>query len=426
MWVRHAAFCLTFPAVMSLASIASKPLSAAIFLIALIAISFYIFVIDLAVRPLIDFDVYILAGHRLLAGENIYSPAYTVVDRAGRSVELLYLYPPLLAQILSKLTSIAPVSARFTWCITNYIALWVAILSISRVLAASWWAALPQLQRVALVAFFTLCFEPLYIGVADGQVTAVILALLALCAVGALSGREWLVGSALALAMHIKCTPALLLVAPIVFGRWRALAWFGGVAVSLALVSLLDTAGLQLFEDFFASALRSADEQALGGFAHNLKLSRSLLGPLGLADVAAARWALKGLVIAAALLGALRLRPQALRSKVVLTSSESFAYLRAVGFLIPLMILLAPIVWFHHLAWGLIPLAVGSMCSAKNIDERMKLLTLSLGLYFICSQSYLLLIWTIKLAPGLSELAALLPALALVALSAMIYRQRGI
>ena len=191
------------------ASFASRPLSAAIFLLALVAVSFHIFVIDLAARPLIDFDVYMQAAAELLAGGSMYDGPYTVIDRAGRSVELLYLYPPLLAQLLGALTSADPATARLVWCAGNYLAVWIGILCIARILASSWWSALPNLHRIALVAFFVFCFEPLYVGIGDGQVSAIVLALLALCALGALTGREWLVGVSLAVA----------------FGLWRGSAW---------------------------------------------------------------------------------------------------------------------------------------------------------------------------------------------------------
>jgi len=402
------------------ASLASRPLSAAIFLLTLTAISFYIFVVDLAARPLIDFDVYMQAAGELLTGGNMYDSPYTVIDRAGRSVDLLYLYPPLLAQLLGPLTSAAPATARLVWCAGNYVAVWISILCLARILASSWWGALPPLHRVSLVAFFVFCFEPLYVGLGDGQVTAIVLALLSLCALGALTGRDWLVGSAIAIAMHVKLTPLLLLVAPIALGRFRAVAWFAAVAVSLGCPSLALPGGVDVVTDFAASALRTADEQALSGFAHNIKLSRTLLAPLGLADLAAARWLVKGAIVAAAIFGVLRLRTQTKRA-----ADESLSYLRAVAFLVPLMILVAPIVWFHHLAWCLVPLDIASMRSAATFDERMKYLTWTLGIYFVCSQAYLLLIWTMQLAPALTEVAALLPALALALLSAMIFRREA-
>jgi hypothetical protein len=405
---------------MPFASLASRPLSAAIFLLALVAISFHIFVIDPAARPLIDFDVYMQAAGELLGGGSMYDGPYTVIDRAGRSVDLLYLYPPLLAQLLGPLTSADPSTARLVWCAGNYLAVWISILCLARILALSWWGALPPLHRISLVAFFVFCFEPLYVGLGDGQVSAIVLALLSLCALGALTGRDWLLGGAIAIAMHVKLTPILLLVAPIAFGRLRALAWFSAVASALGCLSLALPGGMAAVTDFAASAFRTADEQALSGFAHNIKLSRTLLAPLGLADVAAARWLVKGVVVAAAIFGVLRLRAQPRGA-----ADESLSCLRAVAFLVPLMILVAPIVWFHHLAWCLVPLAVVSMRSAASFDERMKYLTWTLGIYFVCSQAYLLLIWTMKLAPALTEVSVLLPALALALLSMMIFRQEA-
>lgn len=399
---------------MSLGSLASKPLSAALFLAALAAVTLYIFVLDPAARPLIDFDVYLQAAQRLLSGDDIYSQPYTTTDRAGRSVELFYLYPPFLASALSIVTFLGRDALKLVWCALSYTAVWVAVLCLSRVLAASWLKSLSSLQRVCVVAFFTFCFEPLYVGIGDGQVTALVLSLICLCAVGLLTGSDWLVGGALALAIQIKLSPILLLLAPVMFGRWRAVGWCAAVSVALLLFTLTLGGGAQPFADFFRSVLATADEQKLADFAHNLRLSRAVLGPLGLDDSSAARFALKAAFLAATVLGTAAIRRQ-----------PGLASLRALGFLVIVMIVSAPILWFHHFAWCLVPLAILAMRPAAAGDARMRSLTIVLGLYFLLSQSYLLIHWTIKAAPELSSFAIVVPTAALLTVALLVVRQRA-
>lgn len=381
-------------------------------LLGLIA-SFYIYVIDTSSRPLIDLSVYIQAAQSLSAGENIYQKIYTVTDRWGRPIQLYYFYPPLLAHALSLFTSVSESTLKMGWCIANYILMFATILCLSKILEPSWWGKIAPLPRTLLIGFFVFCFEPLYVGNGDGQVTALVLALLSMATLAGMRRHYMLEGIALAFAVQIKMSPALLLLAPLVFTRWRTLTSFVAASLLLILFTIVGGGGIQPFIDFATSLTHTVDDTLLKGHVFNFVINRTILEPLGLAEVAVARWVVKFGLLAVAILGTIGISRQ-----------SGFAYLRALGFLITCMIITSPIVWFHHFTWMLVPIAIISMKPASTNDEKMKNLTIALGLYFAVSQTYLLNIWTLKLAPSLMWASTLVPPLLLVLVAALSYRQR--
>jgi alpha-1,2-mannosyltransferase len=362
---------------------------------------------------LIDFEVYTQAGRTLLAGENIYQRAYTVTDRWGRAIQLHYLYPPFLAQVLSTFSTVNERTLRFWWCAINFLMLIVTTVAIARTVAGSWWGSMPLLRRSLVLAFFVLCFEPIYVGNGDGQVTALILGLLALTICAAVTKHEVAAGALLALAAHIKMTPALLILAPLMFGRWRMVISCIIACALLTLPTIFGQIGVQPFLDFAASLTHTVNDTLVNGYVFNLVIYRALLEPFGLADVALARHIVICGLLLVTVVGTWRIRTQ-----------PGMAYLRSFGFLTVAMIIISPIVWFHHFAWMLIPLAILSMKPSATPDDRMRHLTLTLGLYFALSQTYLFHIWVHKLAPTMMSLSTLVPTLLVITVGALIYRQR--
>ena len=382
------------------------------FLLGLIA-SCYIYVFDTSSRPLIDFSVYTQAAQALSAGENIYQQIYTVTDRWGRSVRLYYFYPPLLAHALSLFPSASEATLKLGWCVSNYILMLITTLCFSKILELSWWGKIARLPRTLMIGFFIFCFEPLYVGNGDGQVTALVLALLSMMTLA--GTRRWYVleGTLLAVAVQIKMSPALLLLAPLVFQRWRTLTSFAASSLVLISLTIIGGCGVQPFLDFASSLTHTVDDTLLKGHIFNFVINRTILEPLGLAEVALARWLVKIGFFALALLGTIRISKQ-----------SGSTYLRALAFLITCMIITSPIIWFHHFAWMLLPIAIISMKPSSNNDEKMKNLTIALGLYFALSQTYLLNIWTHKLAPSFMSISALLPTVLLGLVAVISYRQR--
>lgn len=398
---------------MSLRSLSSNPVIVAFASLLVLAVAFYIYVVDASSRPLIDFEVYTEAGRTLLAGENIYQRAYTVTDRWGRAIQLHYFYPPLLAQMLSTFSPVDEKTLRFWWCAMNFLMLIVTTVAIARTVANSWWGSLPFIRRSLILGFFVLCFEPIYVGNGDGQVTALILGLLALTICAAVTKHEVAAGGLLALAAHIKMTPALLILSPLILGRWRMVSSFVIACALLTLPTIFGQSGVQPFLDFAASLTDTVNDNLVNDYVFNLVIYRALLEPFGLAEVALARHVVIGGLLLLTVLGTWRIRTQ-----------PGMAYLRSFGFLTVAMIIISPILWFHHFAWMLIPLAIISMKPSATPDERMRHLTLTLGLYFALSQTYLFHIWVHKLAPTMMSVSTLVPTFLLVTVGALIYRQR--
>lgn len=398
---------------MSIASFAKHRVVIALAAIVTVIISFYIYVVDASSRALIDFDVYVQAARALALGEDIYQRGFTVTDRWGRAIQLYYLYPPLLAHLLSCFAGLSDTALKFGWCLINFALMLVTAVTLSKVVEDSWWRALSFGARTVILGFFVLCFEPLYVGNGDGQVTAIVLALLTLVTFVSARRYDILGGALLALAIQIKMSPALLLLAPIIFKRWRVVASCVGTSLLLVLFTVVFGGGLKPFLDFASSLTHTVDDSVFQGHVFNFDLNRAFLTPLGLSDIPAARWILKGALGAFAIVGTMAIRSQG-----------GNAYLRSYGFLITCMIVASPIVWFHHLAWMLIPLVVLSMRPAANKDEHLKHLTIALGFYFALSQTYLLNIWIRKLAPALMPASTVIPILLLLAVGVTLCRQR--
>lgn len=336
-----------------------------------------------------------------------------MTDRWGRSIQLYYFYPPLLAHALSLFTSVGESTLKFGWCLGNYILLLVTTVCLSKILEPSWWGKIAVLPRVLIIGFFVFCFEPLYVGNGDGQVTAIVLALLSMTTLAGMRRFNVLEGAALAVAVQIKISPVLLVLAPLVFKRWRTLTSFVASSLLLMLFTVIGGGGIQPFMDLAISLTQTVDDTLLKGHVFNFVINRSILEPLGIAEVALARWIVKIALVAVAIVGTIGLSRQ-----------SGFAYLRALGFLITCMIITSPIVWFHHFAWMLLPIAIISMKPATTTEERMKNLTIALGLYFALSQTYLLNIWTLKLAPSMLWITTLVPIVLLGLVAAISYRQR--
>ena len=398
---------------MPLRFLSTHPLVVALASLLVLAVAFYIYVVDASSRPLIDFEVYTQAAQALLAGDDMYQKAYTVTDRWGRAIQLHYFYPPFLAQTLSLFSTVNEKTLKFWWCALNFLMLIVTTVAIALTVGKSWWGSMPFPRRCLVLGFFVLCFEPIYVGNGDGQVTALILGLLALTIYAAVAKHEIAAGALLALAAHIKMTPALLILAPLLFGRWRMVSSFIIACALLTLPTILGQSGVQPFLDFAASLTHTVNDNLVNGYVFNLVIYRALLEPFDLADVSLARQVVISGLLLVAVLGTWRIRTQ-----------PGMAYLRSLGFLTVAMIIISPIIWFHHFAWMLIPLAIISMKPAATPDESMKHLTISLGLYFALSQTYLFHIWVHRLAPTMMSLSTVVPTLLLVTVGALIYRQR--
>jgi alpha-1,2-mannosyltransferase len=375
--------------------------------------TFYVYVIVPTGYPLADFVIYSQAAKTLLAGGNIYRDGYPTEIAPGHTFLLPYLYPPFLAHVLSKFVSLPETTLKFVWNTIGFICVGTTVAVLVALTSPSWWRELSLPKRVAITGFFVICFEPLYHGVAYGQVTAIVLACLSLFVFNSIKGRDSIAGIALAIAIHIKVTPILLLLAPLLFGRWKTIAWCLSTTAVLAGVTILDLGSPRIFVDFFESLSQSLSNQGISENPFNFSLTHAILGPSGIPGNSLFAAGIQLGCIAASLLCILVIRAQ-----------KGPTYLRSIALIICTMVLVSPITWYHHFAWILIPLTVATMRVEASKEARLRTLTFALGIYFFLSKVFLLHITLFKTQPGLLAFSTVIPTLLLTGLMAMLLLQR--
>lgn len=360
-----------------------------------------------------DLAVYVNAAAALQKGENIYHHPFDVEFGRGEVFRLRYLYPPLLAHVLSKFLFLGRDTLFFCWNILSFLAICGTVISISLLLKKSWWARFTLTQRMAIVGFFTVCFEPLCSGVGHGQVSALVLFCLSLFLLHSVYGREITAGIALACAIQLKMTPAVILLAPLLFGRWRTLAWCGLASVVLVLLTIIDTGSLGVFRDFLQSISSTEENPVLRHNSFNFRVDKAILSPIGLFDNLVATCITRLFLTTALAVGCIAIRQQ----------GEDY-YLNGISFLVVGMVFVSPVIWHHHFTWLLIPLAVMTMSSARDEQERVKALTICLGIMFCLSKTYLIHITVYHSAPSLLGVSALVPCGLLMAMGISLVRAK--
>lgn len=183
-----------------------------------------------------DFDVYYSGA--ILVHEGLGSQLYAGADDGtdpqkkpaaiGTPIELAahsqgitgvdyYLYPPLLADMLTPLTHVAVRAASHIWIAINL----GLLLATATCLATLIEVPLASLQGgLLLLALF--CFSPVVDCISYGQITIFLLFLWALATLLHAKGHSTWSGVAFALAAAIKLTPAIVLIPFIV---WRNRKW---------------------------------------------------------------------------------------------------------------------------------------------------------------------------------------------------------
>lgn len=370
--------------------------------------------VTVASRELLpDLAVYVHAAEALQRGENIYNHPFEVEFVRGEFFRLRYLYPPLLAHILSKFLFLSRDTLFYCWNVVSLLAICGSVVSISLLLKNSWWKAFTLPERMAIVRFFTVCFEPLCSGVGHGQVSALVLFFLSVFLLSSVAGFEIAAGIALACAIQLKMTPALILVAPLFFGRWKTLGWCGLASTFLVLLTIIDTGSLEVFKDFMHSVSATEENPVLRDNSFNFRIDKALLSPFGMFDHQIARGITHLLFATTLAVGC-----------IVIRRGGREHYLYAISFLIVGMIFVSPVIWHHHFTWLLLPLAAMTMTSARDEQERLKSLTLALGIMFCLSKVYLIHLTVYHSTPSLLGASSLIPCGLLMAMGMVLVRAR--
>jgi hypothetical protein len=203
----------------------------------------------------VDFDVYYFTAAVLhdSHSEDIYrgalegnpaarnvpedSPIFKKARAAGPFGDvMMYLYPPLTADLLIPLTRLSPYAAAAVWRFVNLCLVVFSVVVLARLIGL----------RVASAQFFLLlvtafCFFPIVEGIVVGQIVLVILALWTVSVAGYCRGSLVLSACALAFATTLKVTP--LLAVPL-FLLWNERKWlvayFGTIAALLLAMGLFN------------------------------------------------------------------------------------------------------------------------------------------------------------------------------------------
>jgi alpha-1,2-mannosyltransferase len=181
-------------------------------------------------RPLgNDLTMYLDAAQALLAGRNPYTLGGT----------LPYMYPLFLAAVLAPLTAMPRDAATLLWFVASVGSLVLAARVTGDLARETGIVRSGVSLTVPLVALWFLLFDPIQNNLLNGQVNFQILLLCVLCLKFYFRGRPTGSAAALAPAIAVKLTPALLLGFLAARRRWTAIVLCLGLSAFLVLAPIV-------------------------------------------------------------------------------------------------------------------------------------------------------------------------------------------
>ncbi|MBI1258244.1 MAG: DUF2029 domain-containing protein [Chloroflexi bacterium] len=312
-----------------------------------------------------DFRVYLTASQQLVEGMHLYP------------VEAqLYHYPPLLAQLLMPLAKLPVETAETLWFAGNVVLLTglTAVFSRINTLRARWW-------------LITLCFLPLADALQIGQITIVLLALLAGAWYAARTNRPFLCGALLALATWIKIYPVLLIVYFIWKRDWRIVG--SALIVGIILLALqIAISGIGVFDGMFQTLFALTDVGELDTFSKNASIngfSSQLFAAHPLIQALIVNPLLAGVVRAAISLGLILTSAWVTRARVISKRQFDLEY----GVVLVVMLLLSPTLYTSGMPPLLLVfflLLLGN--STRHLTQFVVAVCLSLSIYWLFVMGY--------------------------------------
>ena len=298
-----------------------------------------------------DFSNYYTAARSMRAAQPLTDNPY-----------LLYLYPPLLATLLEPVANLEIGIAGWLFRFANYGALLL--------FAVLLYAVLRQLggrQLVAaLLVLVTCAFNvPIADTLASQQINLHLMNLV-LAALLLLPRYPALSGAAVALGVHLKVYPVLLVVPFLALRQWR---WLAGFTVTLIAV-VVGTSAVNSFDYYrqFLHQLSALQEYGI----RNASIAALLHNTARYAGVDLAG-AERPLALALQLwLGALAVRWgwKAMKDGLLVPSGESAARVAgsAIIVLCVVMLLVSPSIWVHHCVLALLP-ALAVALAVRTVDQ---------------------------------------------------------
>lgn len=273
--------------------------------------------------PTFGYDglVYLAAARAIAAGQSPYSPLTPYLPEAPVQI-LPYLYPPVLAIILTPLALVPYTIALNIWMML------VAMASLALIPLLRQWVGWP----IAIAG--VLLFVPVYDAGWHGQINAFLAVVLTLSARAALRNDQAISGRWLALGALLKLTPGISLLVLAARGHWRAFRSAVVVGVGVVIVTLPVT-DATLWRDGMITALTT-------NYIHNQVVSWTGLFVLWFGQPGA--WI--GIALTFCMLGLTFVRAKRI----------PLALAFAASILVPLLI--ARITWPHHSVMALPALAL--------------------------------------------------------------------
>ena len=257
----------------------------------------------------------------------------------GQPLPDTYLYLPLWASLLKYLVPLGDQGFMIILWIINVLAL-----------AAFYFLLAAVLQRygfsnhlaVVVAALFPLVNTPLMRTLGFIQVNLLTLDLILLSLV-VYPKREFLSALALALAVHLKTSPAVLVLAFLLEFNWRWLFWFAVSFIGIGLLPVF-TDGVSLYQQFLSNAFLLTQIPDTNFHDTSFDSFLRFLNPFFGIQIAQTRlMALAAKVLL--LLASLAVMVQTVRNQ---SFSKERRLLNAIPPLFVLMTLASPIVWDHH------------------------------------------------------------------------------
>ena len=308
-----------------------------------------------------DFDVYLEAARAITHSSSPYLRPIKITVSESQTAECYYLYPPLLASVFRIFLFLDGDLARTIWNIINLSALMITGVAGSY---AGLWS-----KNTAPLAAFTLFVLPFSLDAfSTGQVDCIVLACYALLLAAIANGNAALAGGALALAIHLKASPVLLLIPLLYTQNKRPLYYTLLFTVGMFLI-ITAMHGTEIWEAFLhSSRLVGAGERSWNTPSNrsSAKLLLALL-PTGYSTLFANSAIL--LLSVAALTFLSRKCPNDIGNSSI----------KILGIGITIATVTSPIVWYHHLMWLTLPFCIAWLYN-KSLSSRGILLGCALSL----------------------------------------------
>ncbi len=288
-------------------------------------------------------------------GVSIYAPvpldryqpiSPEAIARIGRDTYVPNLNPPFLTFLFLPLAHLEIREAFQVWGAINLLLALAASMTIYKVLEP-YMEGKGSLNKTALLLLF---YYPAFAAITIGQLSFLVLLLLAIGWAAARRGNNVLAGVALGLAMSLKLYVGVFLIVFLLLHRWKLLAWSLGTFAAGALMALA-VFGLGAYRDYLA-ALGSVTWQADSWNASYLGFFIRIFGGLENTPLVQAPWLAYALGYGLALVSIGLLAWHSWRSRAN-SSTQRFDLLFSLGLVI--MLLASPLGWMYYFPYLIIP-----------------------------------------------------------------------